>query len=132
MALQGNLRDFSATEILQLLGSQKKTGCLILESGSLHAVIYVNDGRIVSTRQPGMAKDDPLISFLRRIHRLTDEQVLGLTTIHQESKRDLEDLLVNGNYVEPQDLAAFIERQILDTLMAVMAWPDGARARAGR
>src|SRR6267142_7116101 len=108
MALQGNLRDFSATEILQLLGSQKKTGCLILESGPLHAVIYVSDGRIVSTRQPGMPKDDPLISFLRRVHGLTEEQVLGLTTIHQESKRDLEDLLVNGRYVEPQDLVAFV------------------------
>jgi len=27
MALQGNLHDFSAMEILQLLGSQKKSGC---------------------------------------------------------------------------------------------------------
>jgi hypothetical protein len=126
MALQGNLRDFSATEILQLLGSQKKTGCLILESGPMHAVVYVQDGRIVSTRSPGMAKDDTLISFLRRVHRLTDEQVLGLTTIHQESKRDLEDLLVNGRYVEHQDITAIVERQILDTLMTVMAWPDGA------
>ena len=126
MALQGNLRDFSATEILQLLGSQKKTGCLIVESGANHALVYVQDGRIVSTRTPGMAKDDPLIAFLRRIHRLTDEQVLGLMTIQQESKRDLEDLLVNGRYMEQQDITAFVERQILDTLMAVMAWPDGA------
>ena len=31
MALQGNLHDFSAMEILQLLGSQKKSGCLVLE-----------------------------------------------------------------------------------------------------
>lgn len=126
MALQGNLRDFSATEILQLLGSQKKTGCLILESGPMQAVVFVQDGRIVSTRLPGMAKDDPLVTFLRRVNRLTDEQVLGLTTIHQESKRDLEDLLVNGRYVEHQDITALVERQILDTLMTVMTWPDGA------
>lgn len=126
MALQGNLRDFSATEILQLLGSQKKAGCLILESGAMRAVVFVQDGRIVSTRSPGMTKDDPLVSFLRRVNRLTDEQVLGLTTIHQESKRDLEDLLVNGRYMEQQDIVAFVERQILDTLMSVMAWPEGA------
>ena len=31
MALQGTLREFSATDILQLLATQKKTGCLILE-----------------------------------------------------------------------------------------------------
>ncbi len=126
MALQGNLRDFSATEILQLLGSQKKTGCLILESGPLQALVFVQDGRIVSARPPGLAKDDPLVSFLRRVNRLTEDQVLGLTTIHHESKRDLEDLLVNGRYVEPQDLVSFVERQILETLMTMMAWPDGA------
>ncbi len=121
MALQGNLRDFSATEILQLLGSQKKTGCLILESGAMRAMVFVQDGRIVSTRPPGLTKDDPLVSFLRHINRLTDEQVLGLMTMHQESRRDLEDLLVNGRYMEHH-----VERQILDTLMTVMAWPDGA------
>jgi hypothetical protein len=126
MALQGNLRDFSATEILQLLGSQKKTGCLIIESGAMRAVVFVHDGRIVSTRAAGMVKDDPLVLFLRRINRLTDEQVLGLTTIHHESRRDLEDLLVNGRYMEQQDLSMFVERQILDTLMTIMGWPDGA------
>jgi hypothetical protein len=126
MALQGNLRDFSATEILQLLGSQKKTGCLIIESGAMRAVVFVHDGRIVSTRASGMVKDDPLVLFLRRINRLTDEQVLGLTTIHHESRRDLEDLLVNGRYMEQQDLSMFVERQILDTLMTIMGWPDGA------
>lgn len=126
MALQGNLRDFSATEILQLLGSQKKTGCLILESGPLRSFVFVQDGRIVSTRPPGMVKDDPLVSFLRRANRLTDEQLLGLTTIHQESKRDLEDLLVNGRYIEQQDITTFVERQVLDSLMTIMAWPDGA------
>src|SRR6267142_202785 len=126
MALQGNLRDYSATEILQLLGSQKKTGRLILESGAMRAMVFVQDGRIVSTRPPGLTKDDPLVSFLRHINRLTDEQVLGLMTMHQESRRDLEDLLVNGRYMEHQDITAFVERQILDTLMTIMAWPDGA------
>ena len=31
MALQGSLRDFSAMEIVQLVGSQKKSGCLVME-----------------------------------------------------------------------------------------------------
>jgi len=125
MALQGNLRDFSVTEILQLLGSQKKTGCLIVESGGHEAVVYVADGRVISTRPPGLLKDDPLLGFLRRVRRLSDEQVLGLSTIQQESRRDLEDLLINGRYLEPDDLNALVERQILDTLMTIMRWPDG-------
>ncbi|MEQ1831873.1 MAG: DUF4388 domain-containing protein, partial [Candidatus Eisenbacteria bacterium] len=58
MALQGNLRDFSAMEILQLVGSQKKSGCLVMEWNTERFQVWVTDGRVVSTRQPGLAKDD--------------------------------------------------------------------------
>ena len=126
MALQGNLRDFSASEILQLVGTQKKSGCLSLEWNTERAVIWVIEGRIVSTRQPGMGKDDPLLAFLRVTHRVSDEQQRGLLTIQKESGRDLEDLLLNGRYLDAQELAGFIERQILDNLARVVRWDNGS------
>ena len=126
MAFQGNLRDFALSEILQLLGTQKKTGCLKLEWNEERAAFYVTDGRIVSTRQPGMAPDDPLLRFLLRIHRLSNEQYRGILTIQRESNRDLEDLLVNGRYVDAEELSVHIERQILGDLMRVTAWENGS------
>ncbi len=85
--LQGNLRDFSASEILQLLGTQRKTGCLMLEHGDVRMMVHVLDGRVVSTRTPGAPKDDPLLAFLRLAHRLSEEQMRGILTIQQESDR---------------------------------------------
>jgi hypothetical protein len=126
MALQGNLRDFSASEILQLIGTQKKSGCLFLEWNTERAVVYIHDGRIVSTRPPGMVKDDPLLAFLRATRRLSDEQYRGLLTIQKESGRDLEDLLLNGRYLDSQELAMYLERQILDDLMRVVRWESGS------
>lgn len=125
MALQGNLRDFSATEILQLVGTQKKTGCLTMEWNTERAVVYIQDGRIISTRNPGMQKDDPLLLFLRRVHRLSDEQYRGILTIQKESNRDIEDLLLNGRYLEADELAGYVERQMLDDLTRVVRWEDG-------
>jgi len=125
MALQGSLRDFSATEILQLLGTQKKTGCLSLEWNTERAVIYVQEGRIVSTRTPGMQRDAPLLKFLRRAKRLSDEQYRGIQTIQKESNRDLEDLLLNGRYMDAEELGAYVERQILDDLMRLVRWENG-------
>lgn len=125
MALQGNLRDFSASEILQLLGTQKKTGCLTLERADQSALVYVLDGRVVSTRAPGLAKNDPLLAFLRGAHRLSDEQQRGILTIQRESARDLEDLLLNGRYLDAEELAGFVERQVLDQLMRLVRWEDG-------
>jgi hypothetical protein len=125
VALQGNVRDFSATEILQLLGTQRKTGCLTLEQEGQRVVIYVLDGRVVSTRTPGLAKDDPLLAFLRTAHRLSDEQCQGILTIQRESARDLEDLLLNGRYLDAEELTSFVERQILDDLMRLARWEEG-------
>ena len=126
MALQGNLRDFSISEILQLLGTQRKSGCLVLERDAEKGVVYVTDGRIVSARDAGMPTHDPLIAFLRRIHRISDEQYRGLLTIHQESGRDLEDLLLNGRYFEQEVLAGFVERQILEALLRLSHWESGS------
>lgn len=126
MSLQGNLRDFSAMEILQLVGSQKKSGCLVMEWNTERFQVWVTDGRIVSTRQPGLAKDDSLASFLRKVHRLSDEQFRGMVTIHKESGRDLEDLLVKGRYLEADELAPLLERQILDDLMRLVRWENGS------
>lgn len=125
MALQGNLRDFSAAEILQLLGSQKKTGCLTLESEGRASVVFVQEGRVVSTRSPGLARDDGLLAFLRRVHRLSDEQCRGILTIQRESDRDLEDLLLNGRYLEADELASFVERQVLEDLARVIRLEEG-------
>ena len=126
MALQGNLRDFSATEILQLVGTQKKSGCLTLEWNTERAVVFVHEGRIVATRNPGLAKDDPLLAFLRKTHRLSEEQYRGLLTIQRESGRDLEDLLLNGRYLDAQELAVYVERQILDDLQRLVRWDNGS------
>ena len=125
MALQGNLRDFSAMEILQMVGSQKKSGCLVMEWGSERFRVWVTDGRIVSTRQPGMPKDDSLAAFLRKVHRVSSEQFVGLVQIQKESGRDLEDLLVKGRYLEADELTPLLERQILDDLMRLVRWENG-------
>src|SRR5258705_9069271 len=125
MSLQGNLREFSSTEILQLLASQRKTGCLLVEQGSRRACVYVIDGRMVSTRGEVPLDQDPLLRFLRRIRRLSEEQLRGITAMHAESHRDLEDLIVQGRYLEADDLAGLIERQILDDLTSLIEWTEG-------
>jgi hypothetical protein len=113
-------------EILQLVGSQKKSGCLVMDWNTERFQVWVTDGRIVSTRMPGLAKDDSLARFLLKVHRLSDEQFRGLVTIQKESGRDLEDLLVKGRYVEADELAPLLERQILDDLMRLVRWENGS------
>jgi hypothetical protein len=63
--------------------------------------------------------------FLIKVHRLSDEQRRGLLSIHKESGRDLEDLLVNGRYLDVEELKLYLERQILNDLQRVVRWDNG-------
>ncbi len=125
MALSGSLREFSLSEILQLLSSQRKTGCLRVTRDSEARVVYLLEGRIAAVRDRGMGSDDPLAGFLRRIHRLSEEQMRGISSIHAESGRDLVDLLLNGRYLEREELTVLYERLVLDVLHEVISWDDG-------
>jgi hypothetical protein len=125
MALSGSLREFALSEVLQLLSSQRKTGCLRLTRGSEMRVVYLLEGRIASMRDRGYGDDDPLGRFLRRVHRLSEEQLRGIASIHAESSRDLVDLLLNGRYLEREELAMLYERMVLDVLHEIIAWEDG-------
>jgi hypothetical protein len=126
VSLQGNLRDFSVTEILQLLGTQKKTGCLELTWGAERGLVYLQEGAVVATREPNRGEDDALLAFLVKVHRLSDEQFRGVLSIQRESKRDLEDILVKGRYMDPAELGRLVERQILDSLTSLIRWENGA------
>lgn len=125
MALSGSLREFSLSEILQLLSSQRKTGSLRLTRGQEARVVYLLEGRIASVRDRGLPGDDPLATFLRRVHRLSEEQMRGIGSIHAESGRDLVDLLLNGRYIEREELGMLYERLVLDVLHEVLSWEDG-------
>lgn len=125
MALEGKLREFSATEILQLIATQRKTGCLVVENDRQSACVFVLDGRIVSTRGDVPLDQDSLYRFLRRVRRLSEEQLRGIVALHAESDRDIEDLIVQGCYLETEELAGLIERQILDDLTAMIEWTEG-------
>ena len=125
MALSGSLREFALSEILQLLSSQRKTGSLRLTRGSEMRVVYLLEGRIAAMRDRGYSDEDPLARFLRRVHRLSEEQLRGIASIHAESNRDLVDLLLNGRYIEREELSMLYERMVLDVLHEILAWEDG-------
>lgn len=49
----------------------------VAESNTERASIWVHEGRVVSSRQPGVSKDDPLLAFLRVTNRLSEGQGAG-------------------------------------------------------
>ncbi|MGE5179426.1 MAG: DUF4388 domain-containing protein [Bacteroidota bacterium] len=126
MALQGNLDDFSLPEILQLIAVQQKSGVLKLTAGDDVAVIFFEGGKVVSTRDRRRNSKDPLKPFLVKTGRLTDPQLRQVETIESESRRELTDILLSGNYLTGDQLTRAIEEQVQDTLHQLLTWKTGA------
>jgi hypothetical protein len=126
MALQGNLDDFSLPEILQLIAVQQKSGVLKLTSGDDVAVVFFEGGKVVSTRDRRRNAKDPLKPFLLKTGRLSESQLRQVETIESESRRELTDILLSGNYLTNDQLARALEDQVQDTLYLLLTWKTGA------
>ena len=126
MALQGNLDDFSLPEILQLIAVQQKSGVLKLTAGDDVAVVFFEAGKIVSTRDRRRNARDPLKPFLVRTGHLSEAQLKQIETIEAESRRELTDILVSGNYLSNDELTTAVENQIQDTLHQLLTWKTGS------
>jgi hypothetical protein len=124
MSLSGSLREFHLSEIVQLLSGQRKTGKLHLQQGEEETSLYFEDGRLVAVREPGLSANDPLMKFLRRVHWLSDEQLHGIETLHAESGRDLVDILLNGRYLDAEELTVLYERMTIDQLFRLLGWDN--------
>jgi Domain of unknown function (DUF4388) len=53
MALQGTLDTFELPDVLRLLASTRKTGCLVLRSERGEGSVWLEEGRVVSVDAPG-------------------------------------------------------------------------------
>ena len=125
MALQGNLDDFSLPEILQLIAVQQKSGVLKLTAGDDLAVIFFDGGKVVSTRDRRRNAKDPLKPFLLKTGRLTEPQLRQVETIEAESRREMTDILLSGNYMTSEQLSRALEDQVQDTLHQLLTWKTG-------
>ena len=64
----GGLTAVLYTDLLQLFGTSRKAGVLVLRSGGREGRIYLNDGRIRFAEFAGVANVPPLKALYRMLH----------------------------------------------------------------
>ena len=72
MALKGNLRDFTITQLLNLINLAQKTGTLIVEGPSETVYVSFREGKLAYA-QIGQ-EDNSLATILYRANKLTAAQ----------------------------------------------------------
>jgi hypothetical protein len=124
MALKGNLRDFSITQLLNLINVAQKTGTLIVERPNEKILISFRDGKMAYARSG--AEDGSLAMVLYRAKKISPAQ---LKAIQERAKaisdKELGLLLINASYVSQQDIIASLQGYFITIVNRLFAWAEG-------
>jgi Domain of unknown function (DUF4388) len=125
MALQGTLKDFSITEIIQLIGQQLKTGVLRIRRGKKLVEISFVDGMIVHVYSNYRGQKDLIGEILVKAKLITEEQLERTLRIQKGTLKYLGEILVEQQFLTKDDVLKVISTQIYETIYDLFWWEDG-------
>ncbi len=138
MPLQGNLRNFSTTQLLNLINLAGKTGTLTIfegiptgekdamqeekmAPGAERAKVAFKAGKLIFAAMQG--QDGNLVSVLNKAGKLTDDQARIIRErAKNTSDKALAMLLINANYVSQNDVINSVQQHTLDVVYNLMSW----------
>ncbi len=121
MALKGNLRDFSFTQLLNLIHLARKTGTLAIDVKSNAARVAFREGKLVYATTSGT--DGRLVGILVRSGRISLEQ--GKQIPENRSDRELSAMLIQANLLTKADLDQMVRNNVKDVVERLFAVTDG-------
>jgi hypothetical protein len=124
MALKGNLRDFTITQLLNLINLARKTGTLVIEGPSDTARIMFREGKL-SFAQYGH-EDTSLAAILHRANKISQSQfrILKERTAQMHDK-ELGLLLINAGYLNQEDILVSLQGYFTDVVRRLFTWVEG-------
>ncbi len=124
MALKGNLRDFTITQLLNLINLARKTGTLVIEGPTETARVMFREGKL-SFAQFGR-EDSGLASVLARCNKISAQQykILRERTAHMTDK-ELGLLLINAGYLSQEDILFSLQQYFVEVVRRLFTWVEG-------
>ncbi len=125
MTLQGTLKDFSISEIIQLIGQQLKTGVLNARQRRDVVEIHFIGGMIVDVSSNRHGKGDFIGKKLVRAKLITQEQLDRALGIQKETSKFLGEILIELQFLSKDNLFKAISTQVCETIYDLFWWEEG-------
>lgn len=122
MPVQGSLATMSLAEILQWLGSARKTGTLSIERNKVVKRILVRDGRVIACASQEPA--DMLGHFLVARGRITEEDLRRALAVQEAERAHLGRILVTQNALSEDELLKCLEDKAQEAIFGLFEWDD--------
>jgi len=126
MALKGNLKDFSPTQLLNLVSVAKRTGTLTVNRVSGEkAEMAFDKGKLVAASLG--SHNGSLASVLANAGVLNPKQAAAIRERGKKTgDKQLGLLLINAGYVTQADIIQSIKQHALKAVYEFAEWPEGA------
>ena len=125
MALEGTLRDFSLSDIFQLIGLQRKTGVLTLRASEDVVTVSFLDGKVVGADSLNKRLEDRLGQVLLKTGAVTKAELDAALKTQMETLERLGHILLDRTVISKDELRKAFEQQILQIIFRVFRWQDG-------
>lgn len=124
MALRGNLRDFTVTQLLNLINLASKTGTLVLDGPSEQAYIAFRDGKLAYAR---VGKEDGSLALvLHKANKINANQYRAIADrAGQMTDKELGLLLINAGYVTQEDILVNLQGYFTEVVRKLFTWVEG-------
>ncbi len=124
MALKGNLRDFTITQLLNLINLARKTGTLVIEGPGEVARVTFREGKLAYA-QIGV-EDNTLAAVLQRNNKISVGQYRILKErAARMSDKELGLLLINAGYVSQADIITSLQQYFVAIVRRLFTWVEG-------
>lgn len=124
MAIKGNLRDFTLTQLLNLINLAQKSGTLVVEGSNEAVEVFFTNGKLAYA-QDGQ-EDNSLAGILHKYQLLSSNQYKGIkANVNGMSDKELGLMLINANYFSQQDILSSLQTHFVDVLNRLFTWMEG-------
>ena len=124
MALRGNLRDFTITQLLNLINLASKTGTLIVDGPADQAHISFRNGKLACARIG--QEDGGLAMVLRNAQKINANQYRAIAErAGSMTDKELGLLLINAGYVTQEDILLDLQAYFAEVVRKLFTWVEG-------
>ncbi len=124
MALRGNLRDFTITQLLNLINLAQKTGTLVVDGPTEQAYVSFREGKLAYARIG--QEDNGLSAILHKANKLNANQYRTISErAGQMTDKELGLLLINAGYVSQEDILLNLQAYFTDIIRRLFTWVEG-------
>lgn len=124
MALRGNLRDFTVTQLLNLINLARKTGTLVVDGPSEQAHVAFREGKLAYARIG--QEDTRLATILHKANRLSVNQYRAIMErAGKVSDKELGLMLINAGYVMQDEILQNLQGYYTGIVRRLFTWAEG-------